>query len=193
MITVACDTKGREAVEPFIAAASPTHPSLLDQHQRVPELYNTRNVPAAFWIDESGRIVRGNDPIYAQRRNRETGESTVNERYLDGVRDWVKNGPASRYVPQPEETAQRIGQSDAANAQAMAHFRLGTYLYEQGQADAAVAQFKQAHALKPDNWNYKRQAWNLGNIEEDYGTTTRAEFQESGIPMYPPLELPDPA
>ncbi len=42
----------------------------------MPELYNTRNVPAVFWIDETGVIVRANDPIYIQRRNRETGETT---------------------------------------------------------------------------------------------------------------------
>ncbi len=50
---------------------------------------------------------------------------------------------------------------------------------------------KLAHELKPENWNYKRQAWNLGDIEADYGTTRQEAFR-SGIPMYPPLELPDP-
>jgi hypothetical protein len=193
VITVAEDAKGREGVESWIAAASPRHPSLLDPHHLVAGLYNTRNVPAVFWIDERGRIVRGNDPIYATRLNRETNERTTNERYMDGVRDWVRNGAASRYVTPDEETLRRMGQSDEANDQAMAHFRLGVYLHEQGRLQDSVAQFKHAHALKPDNWNYKRQAWNLQDIEKDYGTTRQAEFQDSGIPMYPPLELPDPA
>ena len=190
MITVACDTKGREAAEPFIAAASPTHPSVIDQHHVVPELYNTRNVPAVFWIDEAGNVVRANDPIYIQRRNRETGESTINEQYLGAVRDWVEQGPASIYVTAPAETVRRMGTQDGANAQANAHFRLGVYLHEQGHTEAAIAQFKRAHELKPDNWNYKRQAWNLGNIEQDYGMTMRDAFG-GGIPLYPPLELPD--
>jgi tetratricopeptide (TPR) repeat protein len=190
LITVACDTKGREAAEQFIAAAAPTHPSLIDQHHVVPELYNTRNVPAAFWIDEAGHVVRANDPIYIQRRNRETGETTVNERYLAAVRDWVAKGADSIYVTAPDETVRRMGAQDAENAQANAHFRLGVYLHEQGEAEAAVAQFKRAHELKPENWNYKRQAWNLGDLERDYGLKFPDAFQ-GDIPLYPPLELPD--
>ena len=191
VVTVACDSLGADASRPFIEAAEPTHPTLLDPRHLVPELYNTRNVPAVFWLDESGRIVRGNDPIYATRRDRETGETTVNERYLDAVRSWVRDGDASIYVTDANETGRRIGESDAANAQAMAHFRLGVFLEGQGHHAAAVTQFKQAHELKPENWNYKRQAWNLGDMESDYGTTRQEAFG-GDIPMYPPLELPDP-
>lgn len=191
MITVACDSKGREVVEEWITAAAPTHPSLVDQHHLVPELYNTRNVPATFWIDEAGTIVRANDPIYVRRQNRETGEVTINERYLSGIRDWVARGASSPYVTTPDETRRRIGAVDADNAQAAAHFRLGLHLWETGHPSAAVPHFKRAHELKPDNWNYKRQAWNVGEIERDYGMTLREAFQ-SDIPLYPPLELPDP-
>ena len=192
IITVACETKGRAGAEQWIAAASPTHPSLIDPHHVVPDLYNTRNVPAVFWIDEAGRIVRANDPIYVRRENRETHEVTIHERYLDGVRDWVRNGPASRWVTDAAETARRMGEPDADNAQARAHFRLGIHLHEQGRTADAIAQFKRAHELKPDNWNYKRQAWNLGDAERDYGTTVMAAVR-GPIPFYPPLELPDPA
>lgn len=192
VIAVACDVKGAEAAGRFIEEANPSYPCVIDQRHVVPELYNTRNVPAVFWIDEDERIVRGNDPVYASRRNRETGETTINERYLDAVRDWVRNGPSSIYVTPPGVTGSRIGESDEANAQAMTHFRLGVYLEQQGHHAEAVAQFKRAHELKPENWNYKRQAWNLGNIEQDYGTTMQDAIRESGIPMYPPLELPEP-
>ena len=191
IVTVACDSRGPEASRQFIEAAHPTHPALLDPQHLVAERYNTRNVPAVFWINETGRIVRANDPIYATRRDRETGETTVNDRYLDAVRSWVRDGDASIYVAEASDNSRRIGESDPANALAMAHFRLGLYLEDQGHHAEAVAQFKQAHELKPENWNYKRQAWNLGDIESDYGITMREAFR-SGIPMYPPLELPDP-
>jgi len=157
----------------------------------VPELYNTRNVPAVFWIDEAGVIVRGNDPVYVVRRNRETGESTINERYLEAVRDWVRNGSSSIYVTEAVETQQRIGSSDEANQQAMAHFRLGTYLDRHGHHEQAVVQFQRALELKPDNWNYRRQAYNLGSADE-YGMTMQEAMQTVG-PMYAvPLQLPEP-
>ena len=84
-----------------------------------------------------------------------------------------------------------MGAHDPENAQGNAYFRLGVYLHEQGHRDAAIAQFKRAHQLKPDNWNYKRQAWALADLEQDYGMTRREAFS-GDIPLYPPLDLPDP-
>ena len=81
---------------------------------------------------------------------------------------------------------------DVDNAQASTHFRLGIYLQEQRRTAEAIEQFKRAHALKPDNWNYKRQAWALADPERDYGLTREQAFRSS-IPLDPPLELPEPA
>ncbi len=193
VITVACDSKGAAAAESWIRQSNPQHPSLLDERHRVPELYNTRNVPAVFWIDEGGRIVRANDPIYAQRRNRETGEATVNHAYLNAVRDWVEKGPQSIYLQDKQRVQTRTGQLTKEDVEAMASFRLGVYLYQQGHGQDAVAHFKRAHQLKPQNWNYKRQAWNLGDIERDYGTTSQqAREDPASQPFYPSLDLPDP-
>jgi peroxiredoxin len=190
VITVACDSKGAETAREWIVAAHPSHPALIDADHHVPALYNTRNVPAVFWIAESGVVVRGNDPVYLMRRNRETGESAVNEKYLHAVRDWVARGAASIYVTPAAETQRRMGEPDEPDSQALAEFRLGLYLHRAGHADAAIEHFKKAHALKPDNWNYKRQAWNLGDIERDYGTTIQAALT-GPVPFYPPLELPE--
>ena len=189
VITVDCDSKGAAAGQPFIDAANPRHPSLIDSEFVVAERYNTKNVPAAFWIDEAGRIVRANDPIYIQRRNRETGESTINERYLEGLRDWIARGPASAWATEPAETSRRIGDAGGAHAQSLAHFRLGALLDAAGKHEASVQQFKRAQELRPENWNLKRQAWNLGDIEGDYATSMQAEREKN--PNYPPLEMPE--
>lgn len=183
--------RGAEVEREFIEAANPKYPSLIDPRFVVAELYNTRNVPALFWIDETGHIVRGNDPAYLTRRDPDTGQRTVVERYLNVIRDWVRNGPASIYLTPDTETRSRIGASDDANQQAMVHFRLGAYLDRHNHHEEAVAQFKQALALKPDNWNYRRQAYNLGNADE-YGMTMQEATQAIG-PMYAvSLQLPDP-
>lgn len=167
VIAVACESKGPEAALPWIEAAQPSYPALLDTEHLVPELYNTKNVPAAFWIDEEGRVVRANDPIYAERRNFQTGVNVRNEGYLNALRDWVARGPESEFVrgvPGLESVTEQTWE----NVSALAHFRLGLWLHEQGHEEAATAEFKRAHALEPRNWNYKRQAWNLDSIEE-YG------------------------
>ena len=184
MVTVACESKGSAAALPFVEAAQPTHPSLLDEQHLVPELFNTRNVPAAFWIDEGGRIVRANDPIYAERRNLQTGEATRNERYLAAVRDWVRKGQASEYVQDRGGVETAMGRVELEDEQAAAHFRLGVYLYSVGRETDAAEQMRKAHALRPDNWNYKRQAWNLGKIEE-YGYANVIEaIRAPGAPQF---------
>jgi tetratricopeptide (TPR) repeat protein len=190
VITVACESKGAAAAEPFLKAANPQHPSLLDERHIVPELYNTRNVPAAFWIDEEGRIVRANDPIYATRRNQQTGETTTNTKYLDALRDWVANGPRSQYVQDTTKVREKAPAQTPEGALALAHFRLGVYIHQQGHAQDAIAHFKEAHRLQPENWNYRRQAFNLGNPEQDYGTTLQKLRQDPATPpFYPPLEI----
>jgi tetratricopeptide (TPR) repeat protein len=193
VITVACDAKGREAVEPFITAAGQRHPSVLDQKLQVAELYDVRNVPSVFWIDEVGRMVRANDPIYAQRRNRETGETTINTEYLDAVRDWVAKGDQSAYVMDAKRLEARRPALDSDDVEAAAFFQLGTYLAQHGHPEDALVHFKRAHELRPENWTYKRQAWSLGDIERDYGTTFQEALKDpkSG-PFYPSLDLVEP-
>src|ERR1700680_3215561 len=73
---------------------------------------------------------------------------------------------------------------------AAASFHLGTYLAQKGHPDEALVHFKRAHALRPENWTYKRQAWSLGDIERDYGTNFRAALKDpaSGA-FYPPLDI----
>jgi hypothetical protein len=188
VVTVAADAKGAEAAKPLIGAAK--HPSLIDDKLRVAEMFDARNVPAAFWIDESGRIVRANDPIYAQRRNRETGEVTINSEYLDAVRDWVVNGARSAHVMDSERLGSRLPALEPDDVLAAAYFHLGTYLALHGHPHDAIGHFKRAHALRPENWTYKRQAWSLGDIERDYGTTFQEALKDSASgPFYPPLDL----
>jgi hypothetical protein len=84
----------------------------------------------------------------------------------------------------------RLPALEADDVAAAAHFHLGTYLSLHGHPADALVHFKRAHALRPENWTYKRQAWSLGDIERDYGTTFQEALKdpESGA-FYPPLDL----
>jgi hypothetical protein len=46
-------------------------------------------------------------------------------------------------------------------ARAAAEFELGQWLHRNGDHDAAIPHWREAHRLHPDNWTYKRQAWNF--------------------------------
>ena len=41
------------------------------------------------------------------------------------------------------------------------HFELGGYLHRTGDHAAAIGHWREAHRLAPENWTYKRNAWNF--------------------------------
>ena len=89
-----------------------------------------------------------------------------------------------------ERLKARLPALDFDDVLAAAHFHLGTYLALHGQSSEALEQFKRAHALRPGNWTYKRQAWNLSDIERDYGTTFQEALRDPAAgPFYPPIDL----
>ena len=202
VVTVAMDAGGAPDVRHWIEAARPTHPSLIDTQHVVAELYDWVNVPSNAWIDEEGRIVRPNDPGFAGEYFRGMTEpdfdfkammaeyGRMRDRYLDAVRDWVANGPRSRWALTPEQVRARLAPPNPEHARAAAWFRLGTALHERGRKAAAQAAFAQAKALRPESWNYKRQAWQLEEAGKSGGPEFWAEVKALGDrPYYPRWEL----
>jgi hypothetical protein len=182
IITVALDVDA-EAARPFIEQASPQHPSLIDQGHVVDELFGIVNVPNGVWIDEDGVVVRpaepahpGRNPVNESFRNidlstvpPEIAEVLVEARkietepelYLEMLLDWVEHGPASRFALSPDEVLRRAQPRSLAEATAAAEFELGQHLHRTGDHAAAIRHWREAHRLQPDNWTYKRQAWNF--------------------------------
>ncbi|HZV54447.1 MAG TPA: redoxin domain-containing (seleno)protein, partial [Rhodocyclaceae bacterium] len=160
-----------EAARPWIEAARPGYPCLIDSSHHVADLYNMVNVPQAVWIDEAGRIVRppenaGSSDAFRhmdrvtkkmapeQLEERERTKST----YVAAVRDWVAKGSASAFVYDAAEARARLRLPDSAIAQAHAHFRLAQHLLRAGKREEAAAQFADASRLHPDSWTIWRQA-----------------------------------
>ena len=171
VITVAFDSGGAAVASPWIAPASPTHPSLIDVEHRVAELYEMVNVPMAVWIDEHGRIVRPAEPSGSSdgframdRQNFSLAPEIIAEYarralvYKDALRDWVRRGAQSEYALPAGEVASRTLAPSDADARAHACFALGRYLAQNGRADEARVFFAEAVQLAPENWSIRRQA-----------------------------------
>jgi hypothetical protein len=168
-VAVAMDIS--EAARPWIEAAKPDYPCLIDSNHHVADLYNMVNVPQAVWINEEGRIVRpaenaGSSDAFRnmdratkqmtpeQLRERERTKST----YVAAVRDWVSKGPASEFAYDAAQVRARLHRPDTAIAEAHAHFRLAQYILRHGKRDEAVAHFSEASRLHPESWTFWRQA-----------------------------------
>ncbi len=180
VVTVALDVEASDA-RPFIEKAHPRHPSLIDEAHVCDELFGFVNVPNGVWIDEDGMIVRPAEPAHPGRNPAnesfrkvdlttvppDIAEMLVEARkiksdpdiYVEMVDDWIAHGAASRYALSPDEVVRRSGRRTDAEATAAAEFELGQYLHRSGDHAAAIPHWRAAHRLYPDNWTYKRQAW----------------------------------
>jgi tetratricopeptide (TPR) repeat protein len=183
VVTVALDTGGADAAKPFVDKANPTHPSLLDEGHVVDELFGVVNVPNGVWIDEQGMIVRPAEPAFPGRNPvMESFEKldistlppdvadimgevkkikTDPAAYKAALIDWVERGADSPYALGPDEVIARSHARTDDEARASAHFELGQHLHRAGDHAAAIPHWREAHRLQPDNWTYKRQAWNF--------------------------------
>jgi len=191
IISIAQDTGGAKDAAQWITAAKPEYTALIDDKHLVTQLYNMVNVPTAVWINEKGMIVRPNEVAYVDNRYKGMHQIDAGP-YLDAIRDWVANGDRSVFVMNEQEVKERLKPPSAERSMADAEFALAEYLHKNGKAEDAIAHFKEAQRLDPDNWNYKRQAWALTDAEKNYGTSFSKEVQKlNGKPYYPPRKLPE--
>ena len=191
IVSIAQDTGGARDAGPWITREKLDYTVLIDEKHAVTQRYGMVNVPTAVWINEQGRIVRPSEVAYVDDRYKAFHHIDAAP-YLEAIRDWAQNGDRSRYVFSEEEMKQRLKTSNPERAQADAEFALAEYLYKKGFGAEAIAHFKEAQRLAPDNWNYKRQAWALSDAERDYGTTFMNEVKKlNGKPYYEPRRLPE--
>jgi hypothetical protein len=185
VVTVALDVDPDDA-RPFIDAARPTHPSLIDTAHATDDLIGFTNVPMAVWIDEGGTIVRPAEHASVERSPlrdieipddlperramllREVKELADHaEEYRAAIEDWVDRGAESSFVLTPDEVVARSNARPPAHARAAACFELGQHLWRTVGEQAAIPWWKEAHALFPENWTYKRQAWTIATTADD--------------------------
>ena len=185
VVTVALDINPDNS-RPWIAAAAPTHPSLIDTTHVTDELFGFINVPMAVWIDEQGMLVRPAEQAAVERSPLRDVEIPDNlpdrlhqlltevkqihdpsDDYRAALVDWVANGASSRFVLTPDEVVARSGDRPMDHARAAAAFELGQHLWRTVGNDAAIPWWREAHRLFPDNWTYKRQAWTFVTTPPD--------------------------
>jgi hypothetical protein len=185
-----------EHAHPFIDAAAPTHPSLIDTTHATGDLFGFVNIPMAVWIDEEGNLVRPAEAASIERspmrdmdipdglperldrafREIKKFPEVANE-YRAAIVDWAHNGAASKFALAPDEVVQRSQPRPDTHARAAACFEMGQHLLRTVGHDAAVPYWREAHALFPENWTYKRQAWTL--------ITTPADATENDLMQGP--------
>ncbi len=185
VLSIALDQSAADA-RPWIDAASPTHPSLIDTEHLVADLYNMVNVPTIVWIDEEGRIVRPNDVAFTIDALSERVVGQKAEVFLNKVRAWVR-GEQPAFDAEKTSALQELPTPEMQ--QARAHFGLANWLAQQGRADAAEVHFVRAGELSPHDVTIRRGSMPIRGIDP-MGPKFVELFEESrkqGWPYYKPL------
>jgi hypothetical protein len=183
-VTVALDASV-DAARPWIEAARPTHPSLIDTGHVLADLYNIVNVPTVVWIDERGRIVRPNDVAFGTDTFKAiTGIEAAT--HLAAVRAWVRGEMAPA---DPTAVRGQLTLPTAADQQARAEFALGQWLHDRGRRASADRHFVRAGELAPHDFTIRRGSMPMRGIDP-MGPKFRemhAEWTAAGHSYYRPL------
>jgi hypothetical protein len=114
----------------------------------------------------------------------------VDEKHTVATLYGMVNVPTGVWI---DENGKMVRPNEVApqNLLADANFKMGQYLVSAGHAREAIDYFKTAQSLRPDDWNYKRNAWLFANPDKDYGTNFGKEVKAlNGKPYYPAPDLP---
>ncbi len=177
--------KSADDARPYIAAASPTHPSLIDSEHVVADLYRIINVPTVVWIDEHGRIVRPNDVAFGSDTFKDlTGIDSGP--HLDALRAWAKENKSAL-----EERDVRALQVVPTSQEQLARteFSLAWYLHKAGKAEAAERHFLRAGELAPHDFTIRRGSLPIRGLDPMGPAFAEmySEWIQAGRPYYKPI------
>ena len=155
MVSIALDAQGASVVRPWHDAADADFVTLVDSENSFGTRYNLKAIPYGVMIDEAGRLVK---PPF--------NVNVKHQKMLAMLEKWLSD---------PDYNAMLLREmkpSDApvvkTNAEAAARFQLGLVLLENGKKEEAMAEWRKALALDPQNWIIHKQIWAVEHPDKFY-------------------------
>ena len=146
IFSVALDASPDDA-RPWIEAADPAYPVVVDTAHVTAERYGITNVPSVVWVDEDGTVVK--PPTIAPGDDQFADFTQIDSAtHHDALRRWVRDG----VVPEGAATPVRSPEEQ----QALAERRLAAWLHGEGHTEAAAAHLARAVELAPWDWTIRR-------------------------------------
>jgi hypothetical protein len=169
-----------EAARPWIEAAEPTFPVVVDTAHVTAERYGITNVPSVVWVDEEGRIVK--PPTIAPGDDQFVDFTGIDSQlHHEALRRWVATGelPDSAEVEPPVRTEEE--------QLALAERRVAAWLVAHDRPEAAAVHLARATELSPWDWTVRRGGIAMTGGDPFLGDEFLAFWEEwdtSGRPGY---------
>ena len=147
------DAQGSDKARPYVEKAGATFTTLVDQENRLGEMFGFKLIPNGILIDEQGVI----------RYMKQGGFDIRNADTEDIVDRWAVGSD----IDEPTPVADLEDHADG-RTESMKLFREGLRLYQRGDLDPAVASWREALAMDPGNYIIRKQIWAVENPDRFY-------------------------
>ncbi len=155
-------------VRPWHDAANADFFTLVDSRNIFGTLYNLKAIPYGVMIDEAGRMVKA--PFRINVADKET---------LIMLEKWISDPD---YNVALLRDMQRSNESVPQTlTEATARFQLGLILLEGGKKQEAMAEWRKALALDPQNWIIHKQIWAVEHPDKFYNGGVDYGWQKTQV------------
>ena len=162
------DAQGAKVARPWHEVAKAEFVTLVDQRDDFGNLYNLKAIPYGVMIDEFGRLVKGPFSI-----------NVGNEETIALLEEWLSDPSYNERLIREAKPPEKI--DDAKVAEANARFQLGLVLLEIGKQEEAMAEWRKASALDPQNWIIHKQIWAVEHPEKFYEGNVDYNWQKQQL------------
>ena len=162
ILSVAVDAQGAGKARPFVETAQAEFTTLIDDANLLGQLYGFKAIPNGYLIDDQG-VVRYKKVGGFDIRSADT--ASVMRRWIEGV-------SLERFAEAPE------GPLASEHSQASACFRSGLDLYQAGNSEMALSEWRKGVALDPDNYIIRKQIWAVESPEKFYSGCVDFDWQK---------------
>jgi peroxiredoxin len=193
ILSVAVDVQGPKVVRPYVEKAGVTFTVAVDQTDVLGRAFGLKLTPVSILVDELGIIrVQGGGPrqdflvqveavlseplseVRAEVPTTRPASIKVGlEKQIEAApKDWRARTELAALLLAEQDFAAATKQLERATQlapqQADVHFLSGQVLLQQEKREAALACFRQASQLDPENWRIRKQIWAIENPDKFY-------------------------
>ncbi len=159
------DAQGADVARPWYEVAKAEYITLVDQKNAMGKQYNLKAIPYGIMVDEFGRLIKGPFSI-----------NVGNEETIALLEKWLSDPSYNEVLIRETKPPQQI--DDPKVAEADARFQLGLVLLEIGKKEEAMAEWRKALALDPQNWIIHKQIWAVEHPDKFYSGNVDYDWQK---------------
>lgn len=164
LLSVAVDGQGPEVVKPFVEGT--TFPTLVDEDNRLVNLFGFKIVPNGIFIDEEGTILMI-----------EEGFKVENPEHVKAVEQLLaKEVETVRF----KEKAEKKESPNLQLQLAQTKFKLGMEYAKLNRKEEALKELDDAILLDPDNFTIRKQRWYI-RFPEKFSPAIDFEWQQGQL------------